>query len=101
MVAVHNCEGPAQRPGYNEEVKGRRAAGQPGNISGTFGATTTGYRGLLKGTQLRSHINSPAQYTQNQVEHEEASHYNQRNKKDPVEGASNGIVGLKITVEDA
>ena len=38
----------------------------------------------------------PAQNAQDQVEHEEASHYDQRNEKDPIEGTSYSIVGLKI-----
>ena len=43
-----------------------------------------------------SHMDLPAENTKDQVEHEEASHHDQRNEKDPIEGASYGIVGLKI-----
>ena len=43
-----------------------------------------------------SHMDLPAENTKDQVEHEEASNYDQRNEKDPIEGASYSIVGLKI-----
>jgi hypothetical protein len=44
----------------------------------------------------RDHTNLPAQHTQDQIEHEEASNHDQRNEKNPIEGASDSIVGLKI-----
>lgn len=42
--------------------------------------------------------NLPAQHTQDQVQHEEAPHHNQRDEKDPVVGAANGVVGLNTTL---
>ena len=41
-------------------------------------------------------VDLPAKNTQNQVEHEEWSYNNQRDKEDPVEHTSKGIIGLKI-----
>ena len=41
----------------------------------------------------------PAQDTENEIEHEKTSHYNQRNEKDPIEGAADGIVCLKLKIK--
>ena len=38
----------------------------------------------------------PAQDTENEIEHEETSDDNQRNEKDPIEGAADCVVGLKL-----
>ena len=42
----------------------------------------------------------PAQDTENEIEHEKTSHYNQRNEKDPIEGAADGIVCLKLKIKN-
>ena len=40
----------------------------------------------------------PAENAQHQVEHKERPHHNEGNKKDPVEGASDGVVGLENSI---
>ena len=44
---------------------------------------------------MASATDLPAEDTQHQVEHEEGPHHDEGNKKDPVEGASDGVVGLE------
>lgn len=42
----------------------------------------------------------PTEHTQDEVEHEEAAHHDERDEKDPVEGAADGVVGLDQSQHD-
>ena len=39
--------------------------------------------------------NLPAEHTKDEIQHEKTPHHNEGDEKDPVEGTSDGIVGLK------
>jgi hypothetical protein len=41
----------------------------------------------------------PAEYAEDEVEHEEAAHDDEGDEEDPVEGAPYGIVGLKTQID--
>ena len=45
-------------------------------------------------------VDSPAEDTEHQVEHEEGANHNQRDEVDPVEQATQGIVSLEANIDE-